>query len=149
MTFFQNPGCITYMNFLGISRTDFDSHNDSCPSNICPNDICPYQEYLGCYWPDFDETLKVASWEHLEQILIKSDIALVNSNQTRSLTLAQPSLFMFVVVFVFVAKLNNILIGTRYGYFNNGGCKLAALQKVSTCRTRFSVFFYLDYANSN
>ena len=67
----------------------------SCPSNICPGDICPYQEYLGFYWPDFDETLKVASWEHLEQILIKSDIALVNSNQTMSLTLAQPSLFYF------------------------------------------------------
>ena len=24
---------------------------------------------LSCYWPDFDDTLKVASWEHLEQIL--------------------------------------------------------------------------------
>ena len=28
-----------------------------------------YQQYLSCYWPDFDETLKVASCEHLEQIL--------------------------------------------------------------------------------
>ena len=27
-----------------------------------------YQQYLSCYWPDFDETLKVGSWEHLEQI---------------------------------------------------------------------------------
>ena len=26
------------------------------------------QQYLSCYWPDFDETLKVGSWEHLEQI---------------------------------------------------------------------------------
>ena len=42
---------------------------DICPGIICPGDICPYQEYLSCYWPDFDETLKVASWEHLEQIL--------------------------------------------------------------------------------
>ena len=24
-----------------------------------------YQEYLSYYWPDFDETLKVASWNHL------------------------------------------------------------------------------------
>ena len=24
---------------------------------------------LSCYWSDFDDTLKVASWEHLEQIL--------------------------------------------------------------------------------
>ena len=27
-----------------------------------------YWQYLSCYWPDFDETLKVGSWEHLEQI---------------------------------------------------------------------------------
>ena len=26
------------------------------------------QQYLSCYWPDFDETLKRGSWEHLEQI---------------------------------------------------------------------------------
>ena len=26
------------------------------------------QQYLSCYWPDFDQTLKVGSWEHLEQI---------------------------------------------------------------------------------
>ena len=26
------------------------------------------QQYLSCYWPDFDETLKVGSCEHLEQI---------------------------------------------------------------------------------
>ena len=36
----------------------------------------------------------------------------------------------------------------RYGCFNNGGRKLAALQKVLNCRIRFSVFFYLDDANS-
>ena len=48
---------------LGTSRTDSNCHGD-----ICPGNICPYQEYLNCYWPDFDETLKVDSWEHLEQI---------------------------------------------------------------------------------
>ena len=26
------------------------------------------QQYLSCYWPNFDETLKVGSWEHQEQI---------------------------------------------------------------------------------
>ena len=26
------------------------------------------QQYLSCYWPDFDETLKGGSWEHIEQI---------------------------------------------------------------------------------
>ena len=70
--------------FLGPSLTDANHQGDICPSNICP-----YQEYLSCYWPIFDETLQVASWEHLEQIPTKSDKALVNSNQTRSLTLAQ------------------------------------------------------------
>ena len=53
---------------LGTSRTDSNCHGDICPWNICPHDICPYQKYLSCDWPDFDETLKVGSWEHLEQI---------------------------------------------------------------------------------
>ena len=26
------------------------------------------QQYISCYWPDFDETLKVSSWEDLKQI---------------------------------------------------------------------------------
>ena len=26
------------------------------------------QQYLSCYWPDFDETLNEGSWEHLGQI---------------------------------------------------------------------------------
>ena len=26
------------------------------------------QEYLSCHWPNFDETLSVGSWEHLEPI---------------------------------------------------------------------------------
>ena len=26
------------------------------------------QQYLSCYWPNFDEPLNVGSWEHLEQI---------------------------------------------------------------------------------
>ena len=39
-----------------------------CQDNICPGDICSDQEYLSCYCTDFDETVQVASWEHLEQI---------------------------------------------------------------------------------
>ena len=35
---------------------------------VVSKDIFPYQEYLSCYWPDFDETLNVGSWEHLEWI---------------------------------------------------------------------------------
>jgi len=54
--------------FLWTFRTDSNCQGDICPRNICPRDICPYQEYLSCYWPDFDETLQVGSWEHLEKI---------------------------------------------------------------------------------
>ena len=25
-------------------------------------------QYLSCYWPDFDQTLKVGSWDHLSQM---------------------------------------------------------------------------------
>ena len=55
--------------FLGLSWTDFNCYGDICSGNICPGDICPYQEYLSWYWPDFDQTLKEGSWDHLEQIL--------------------------------------------------------------------------------
>ena len=54
--------------FLWTFRTDSNCQGDICPRNICPRDICQYQEYLSCYWPDFDETLKVGSCKHLEQI---------------------------------------------------------------------------------
>ena len=55
-------------SFLGTSRTDTNYQVNICPGNICPSGICPYQEYLSCYWPNFDETFNVVSWEHLEQI---------------------------------------------------------------------------------
>ena len=54
--------------FLRLSWTDFNYRSDICPGNICPGDICPYQEYLSCYWPNFDKTLKVGSCDYLEQI---------------------------------------------------------------------------------
>ena len=50
---------------LGKPRTDSISYGDICPSNICFGDICPYQKYLSCYWPDFDQSLKIGSWDHL------------------------------------------------------------------------------------
>ena len=37
--------------------------------HVCPGDICPYKQYLSCYWSNFDQTLIVGYWEHLEQIL--------------------------------------------------------------------------------
>ena len=54
--------------FLGTSRTDSNCYCDICPGNICLGHICPYQKYFSCYWPDFDQTLKVGSWDHLEQM---------------------------------------------------------------------------------
>ena len=55
-------------SFLEPSLADSKYQIDICPGNICPGDICPYQEYLSSNWPDFDETLKVGSCEHQEQI---------------------------------------------------------------------------------
>ena len=45
------------VSFQGKSRTDSNYQVFICPGNICPGDISPYQEYLSCYWPNFDETL--------------------------------------------------------------------------------------------
>ena len=45
--------------------THTNCHRDICQGNICPGNICPYQEYLSWYSPDFDQTLKVSSWDHL------------------------------------------------------------------------------------
>jgi len=54
--------------FLGPFWTYPNCQNDICPGNITPCDICPYLEYLSYYWPDFDQTLKVDSWDNLEHI---------------------------------------------------------------------------------
>ena len=54
--------------FLWLSWTYFNCRSKICPGNICPSDVCPYQEYLSCYWPNFDETLKLSSCDYLEQI---------------------------------------------------------------------------------
>ena len=53
---------------METSRTDSNWPSDICLCNIYPGDIFPYQEYLNCDQPDFDQTLKVSSWEHLEEI---------------------------------------------------------------------------------
>merc|ERR1711942_291781 len=53
---------------LVTNTTDYNCHHDICPGNICAGDICPYQQYLSCYWPDFDQTLNKGSWEHIQQI---------------------------------------------------------------------------------
>ena len=59
-------------NFKGrvlvSSITYANCHVNICSVNICPGNNCQYQEYLSCYWTNFDETLKASSWELLEQI---------------------------------------------------------------------------------
>ena len=52
---------------MGIFRTNSNWPSDICLGNICLGHICPYQEYLSCYQLDFDQTLKVSSWEHLQR----------------------------------------------------------------------------------
>ena len=56
--------------FLGTSKTDsrFMVTFVQASGIICSHNIFPYQEYLSCYWPDYDEILKVGSWEHLEEV---------------------------------------------------------------------------------
>ena len=57
--------------FLATSRTDFNCYGDICSGNICPGDICPYQEYLNCYWPDFDQILEVG-WQGQGKVKARS-----------------------------------------------------------------------------
>ena len=54
--------------FLGPFWTYHNYHNDICPGNISSCNICPCQEYLSCHWPDFDQILKVGSWDLFEHI---------------------------------------------------------------------------------
>ena len=42
--------------FLWTFRTESNCQGDICPCNICPRNICPYQQYLSCYWADFDQS---------------------------------------------------------------------------------------------
>ena len=59
--------------FLGPFWTYSNCNNDICPGNICSCDIFPFPEYLSCYWPDHDPTLKVGSWDGLEHISTVTD----------------------------------------------------------------------------
>ena len=53
------PKLAKYIEFLGSVPASI--HNFVSGWVMIP-------EYLHCYWTDFDETLKLASWEQLEQI---------------------------------------------------------------------------------
>ena len=57
---------------MGTSTTDSSCHCDICPGNICPGYICPYQQYISCYWLDFDQTSKARhlSSQHMSMSVI-------------------------------------------------------------------------------
>ena len=48
------------LNFLAQNFVSpkFFGHNNFLDHKVF-NDICPHQEYLSCYWPDFDKTFWV------------------------------------------------------------------------------------------
>ena len=66
---------------MGPSWTDSNCHGDICQGNICPGNICPYREYLSCYWPDFYQTLKVDSLDHLEQKKLSKKLLIFDPKQ--------------------------------------------------------------------
>ena len=45
---------------MGPCLKDANCYGDICPGNICPGDICPNEQYLSCYWSDFDQIF----WTH-------------------------------------------------------------------------------------
>ena len=51
--------------FLELFLTFTNCQSDIFQGNICPGDICPYQEYLSCYWPNFDQTFLAQFFESL------------------------------------------------------------------------------------
>ena len=55
---------IEFVSMVGRVRheNDFAYHPTPHPTQT------QCQQYLSCYWPDFDETLKVGSWEPGRQI---------------------------------------------------------------------------------
>ena len=55
--------------FLGPSWTDSNYHGDICRGNIFHGDICPYQEYISCYWQNFQQTF----WDYFLGALILLD----------------------------------------------------------------------------
>ena len=114
--------------FLGTSRTDSNCQGDICPCNICPRDICPYQEYLSCYWPDFDETLKVGSWEHLEQI------------PTVTVTFSRQHLFWW---HLYISGISQLLL-TRFGLNLKGKVKarLKGMINNSNSFNEYQINFY-------
>ena len=61
----QNPNHTSTRPQPNITLVWFDMKMTLPPHPPHTNSM---QQYLSCYCPDFDETLKLGSWEHLEQI---------------------------------------------------------------------------------
>ena len=52
--------------FLGQSLSDSNCYGDDIyPGNICPGTNRPYQQYLSCYWADFDQSFWIQFLEAL------------------------------------------------------------------------------------
>ena len=86
--------------FIGTFRTDFNYQVDICLGNICLGKICSYQDPLSCYWPNVDQTLKVGSWEHLEQILtVTATFVLVTIVHIRNISAVTDPMLRFLEPF--------------------------------------------------
>ena len=57
------------LNLTSTQRLGFTQKMTLQPPPPPPTTQTQSQQYLSCYWPDYDETLMVGSWEHLEQTL--------------------------------------------------------------------------------
>ena len=80
------------------------------------------QQFLFCYWPDFDETLNVGSWEHLEQIPTVTGRfvqATITSNLTEIGTALPQLVLNFCSKLLFKTSVNNFcsqLLLTTFGH---------------------------------
>ena len=53
-------------NFKG--RLKWEHLEQISPGTFVLINICPYQEYLSCYWPSFDQNLKIGLLDHSYQM---------------------------------------------------------------------------------
>ena len=80
-------------NFMGTSRTDANCYGEICPGNICPSNICLYQQYLRCFWSNFDQ----AFWTQFSRGPKKffEPKIFLDSNFVQTLIFFQTQIFFF------------------------------------------------------
>ena len=61
----QNPNSAT--TGLNLNKIIWVGHENNFAHHH-PTTQSQHQQYLSCYWPDFDQTLNKGSWEHIQQI---------------------------------------------------------------------------------